>query len=467
MIFDATINPDFSQIESDVAQISANQRFALFFPERRPFFLESIDLFSTPLQAIYTRTFNQPLWGARSTGQLGDNQWTLLVGQDEGEGGVIIPGVLSSSIAFQDFESNVAIGRWRRDFGGSFASVLYSGREVDGGGNNHVFGPDFRWQPTDGDTVTGQLLYSRSETPNRPSLAAEWDGRELEGLAGQLWWNRTTGTWDFYTFGQHVDDEFRADNGFMPQVGFTEVLSDVGRTFRPEGKFYSRLRLFNIAHYKEDEDGNKLELGVIPGFGMDAKLNSYWRMEFAYHEIKAIEQVHERWQLRPQIEIRPGRLFSYFSLSGRVGQEIDYDNDRRGHGINLAARLDLRPTDHLLVTLNASQAYLDVRADEGREGRLFTQDILRLRGNYTFNARSWLRLVTQWVHTERDPLLYTFEVAPESEGLASSAVFAYKLNWQTVLFVGWADNRQLLAATDSLEPADQSLFLKISYAFQG
>jgi hypothetical protein len=467
MVFDATVNPDFSQIESDVAQISANQRFALFFPERRPFFLESIDMFSTPLQAIYTRTFNQPTWGARSTGQLGANQWTLLVGEDEGEGGVIIPGVLASSIALQDFESRVAIGRWRRDLGGSFASLLYSGREVTGGGSNHVFGPDFRWQPSERDTVTGQLLHSRSQTPDRPDLAAEWDGRELEGFAGQLWWYRNTGKWDFFAFGQRLDEDFRADNGFIPQVGFTETIGEVGRTFRPQDRFVSRLRLFTFSHYKEDERGNQLELGVVPGFGMDAKLNSFWRMEFAYHELRAIEKVHQRWQLRPTIEIRPGKLLSFVSLGGRLGQEVDFDNDRRGHGINLNSRADIRPTDHLLLTLNASRAYLDVTAADGRSGRLFTQDILRLRANYTFSARSWLRLVSQWVRTERDPLLYTFVVAPENESLASSAVFAYKLDWQTVLYVGWADNRRLLAATGDLEPTDQSLFFKVSYAFQG
>src|SRR6185295_3351582 len=68
---DATINPDFSQIESDVAQISANERFALFYPEKRPFFLEELDLFSTPIQAVYTRTITSPRWGLRSTGQVG------------------------------------------------------------------------------------------------------------------------------------------------------------------------------------------------------------------------------------------------------------------------------------------------------------------------------------------------------------------------------------------------------------
>ncbi|MEO7921413.1 MAG: DUF5916 domain-containing protein, partial [Thermoanaerobaculia bacterium] len=76
---DATLNPDFSQVESDVAQISANERFALFYPEKRPFFLEGIELFSTPLQAVYTRTITSPRWGARATGKLGSNAYTLLV----------------------------------------------------------------------------------------------------------------------------------------------------------------------------------------------------------------------------------------------------------------------------------------------------------------------------------------------------------------------------------------------------
>ena len=466
LVFDATVNPDFSQIESDVAQISANERFALFFPERRPFFLESVDMFSTPIQAIYTRTFNQPRWGARSTGQLGNNQWTFLVGEDEGDGGIIIPGVNSSGTALADFSSRVAVGRYRRDFEKGFASFLYSGREVDGGGSNRVFGPDFRWMPTQQDSITGQLLFSTSQTPNRPDLAGEWDGRSLSGWAGNVWWNRSMTKWDFFTQALRFDDEFRADNGFVTQVGIHEETAEVGRTFRPEGKFYSRLRLFTFAHQKHDEDGNKLEFGVVPGFGMDAKLNSFIRMEFAYHELLAIEKVHERWQVRPTIEIRPPRWISFFSLNGRFGQEVDFANDRRGDGMTINTRTEVRPTDQLLLTLNANRRTLDVDAENGRSGRLFTADVLRLRANYTFSAKSWLRLIGQWVHTERDPLLYTFAVRPEDEFFSGSAVFAYKLNWQTVLFVGYADNRELEDERGDLAPSDQSVFFKVSYAFQ-
>jgi hypothetical protein len=345
--------------------------------------------------------------------------------------------------------------------------VLYSGREIEGGGYNRVVGPDFRWSPTPSDTVTGQLLISSSQTPNRPDLAGEWDGRSLEGWAGQLWWNRTTGLWDFFAFTQALDEEFRADNGFVNQVGIREQIAEVGRTYRPEGRFFSRLRLFTFSHYKDDENGNKLELGVVPGFGMDARLNSFIRAELAYHELRGIEKVHERWQLRPEIELRPGGLLSYFSLSGRFGQEVDFANDRRGTGMTINTQTDVRPTDHLLLTLNANRRFLDVPDESGEKGRLFTADVLRLRANYTFNARSWLRLIGQYVQTERDPALYTFPVEDESGAFSSSAVFAYKLNWQTVLFVGVADNQLYASATDGLEEADRSVFLKVSYAFQG
>ncbi|HEV7786384.1 MAG TPA: DUF5916 domain-containing protein, partial [Thermoanaerobaculia bacterium] len=177
---DATINPDFSQVESDVAQISSNERFALFFPEKRPFFLEGLDLFATPIQAVYTRNLTSPSWGVRATGQLDGIRYTALVADDRGGGSVILPGPQTSSLANQDFSSHVVIGRGRRDFGSSFASFLVTDKEVDGGGHNRVFGPDFEWRPSDRDTIRGQFLYGDTQTPDRPELAAEWDGRRLE-----------------------------------------------------------------------------------------------------------------------------------------------------------------------------------------------------------------------------------------------------------------------------------------------
>ena len=102
---DFTIKPDFSQVEADTAQISVNERFALFFPEKRPFFLEGADLFQTPIQAVYTRTITAPDWGARMTGQERGVRYTVLVADDKGGGSVILPGPNGSDLATQDFGS--------------------------------------------------------------------------------------------------------------------------------------------------------------------------------------------------------------------------------------------------------------------------------------------------------------------------------------------------------------------------
>src|SRR5436309_7119458 len=141
---DATLNPDFSQVESDVAQIAVNQRFALFYPEKRPFFLEGLELFTSPIQAVYTRSITSPRWGVRATGKFDSNQYTAFIAEDRGGGSVILPGPNGSSFADQDYSSFVGMGRVRHDFGKSFVSFLMTDREVKGGGYNRVYGPDFQ-----------------------------------------------------------------------------------------------------------------------------------------------------------------------------------------------------------------------------------------------------------------------------------------------------------------------------------
>ena len=174
LVFDGTLNPDFSQIESDVAQISANERFALFFPTAAVLPRVGGHVLH-PLQAIYTRTFNQPRWGARSTGQLA-TPWTLMVGEDEGTAHHH-PGVNGSGTALAD---SVA-GRHRRTGATSARAsrACSTAARDDGGGSNRVFGPDFRWNPTQQDTVTGQLLLSQ-RTPRTGRLGELGDGRSLD-----------------------------------------------------------------------------------------------------------------------------------------------------------------------------------------------------------------------------------------------------------------------------------------------
>ncbi len=479
-VIDATVNPDFSQVESDVAQIATNEQFALFFPEKRPFFLEGIDLFQTNMRAVYTRSFTAPRWGARVTGKLGQNAYTLLVGEDEGGGSVIIPGSDSSSFADQDFSSLVAIGRWRRDLGKrSFASFLASAREIEGGAYNRVLGPDFEWVPNDRDTVSAQFLWSESLTPNLPDLAEEWDGRELSGHAFEAWWHHGTEKEDWFVRYRDIGDEFRADNGFVPQVGYRQGFFDTGYTFRPKKGFLHRIRTFFIAEHQEDQEGGVIYRQVSPGFGMSGKKNYFGRFRLAFDEVRAFREIDtgdgptevsrllDRVQLHYTVDISPSRRFAQFRLDGRIGDEVDFTEARLGKGARVEANVTLRPNDRIELRLLANRRWLDLDLDDGRSGRLFTAQVSRLRGVYTFNARSWLRLIAQYVETERDLSLHENpdDFDAESGFFSTSAVFAYKLNWQTVLFLGIGDDRELSDA-DELEPAARQLFLKISYAFQ-
>ena len=82
LTLNGTVNPDFSQVEADVAQLDVNQRFALYYPEKRPFFLEGIDFFTTPIQAVFTRTVADPYFGAKLTGKQGGNAMGVFVTRD-------------------------------------------------------------------------------------------------------------------------------------------------------------------------------------------------------------------------------------------------------------------------------------------------------------------------------------------------------------------------------------------------
>jgi hypothetical protein len=148
-----------------------------------------------------------------------------------------------------------------------------------------------------------------------------------------------------------------------------------------------------------------------------------------------------------------------------AGEEIDFANAREGTGVTMTGSLTLRPSAHLELRANASRRWLDID-EPTQSGRLFTAEVERLRATYMFNSKSFLRLIGQYVQTERDPSLYTFAVNAKDAGFSGSALFAFKLNWQTVFYAGYGDEHTFLTATDELEPASQSFFTKISYAFQ-
>jgi len=461
---DATINPDFSQVESDVAQIAVNNRFALFFPEKRPFFMEGVELFDTPVQAVYTRTITSPRWGGRATGRAGSSSYSVVAADDRGGGSVVLPGPTGSDLASQDFGSLVGIARLRQEIGASYAGALFTGREVDGGGYNRVFGPDVLWRAGPKDRLSAQLLWSETETPERPDLAEEWDGRRLSGHGLEASWNhqerRPVWTLRYRDFA----DGFRADTGFVPRVGYREGRALAGWNFYPEG-LVSQAQPRVVVAYSEDRDGAVLQRLVEPGLFLLGSRNLQAFASVRVLSERTGEKLLSTTSVEFQAQVDPSRSFTRVGVQGSVGEAVDLYNLQVGTGADINVFATLRPWSRLTFDLTAARRWLDVPRPEGGDGRLFTASVMRAKALLHFSSRAYLRLIGQWVGTTSDPALYPFPVDEKEGGLEGSALFTYKINWQTALYVGYGDERALDEG-DALRRTSRQLFAKISYAFQ-
>ncbi len=461
---DATVNPDFSQVEADVAQIAVNNRFALFFPEKRPFFLEGIDLFDTPIQAVYTRTIASPEWGARGTGKLGAASYTVLLTRDSGERSVILPGPTSSGLAFASYDSVVGVARLRRDYGQSFVGLLYSGRTIDGGGHNEVIGPDFQWRPNERDTLAGQVLISDTRTPDRPEVTAEWDGRKLTSHGAYATWIHSAQGIDWFGRYRDFGDDFRADEGFVPQVGYRQAQANVGYKFFPKG-LLAFVHPFVFGEYSTNRDGDLINQRVNPGVNFFGRRNIQGELDLNVDRVLTGGTLLPRTQVAYFLQVDPSPRFTRIGLNGFVGEEIDVDNGRTGRGASVTAVATVRPTVHLTLDANSAISWLNVDDARVGSGRLFTAQVQRLKATYNFGPRMFVRLIGQYVTTHYHPERYTFDVPARDASFSGSALFSYRLNWQTALFVGYGDERAL-DQQETLRRTERQFFAKLSYAFQ-
>ncbi|HEV7922724.1 MAG TPA: DUF5916 domain-containing protein [Thermoanaerobaculia bacterium] len=447
---DGTLNPDFSQIESDAPQVSVNNRFALDYPEKRTFFLEGVDLFSTPLRAVYTRAITSPAWGARATGQMGRSAYTMLIAEDRGGGTVILPGLYGSETVAQDFRSRVFLGRVRTSLGNSYAGMLATAREVEGGGYNRVLGPDVLWKPTPENRLSAQLLFSTTENPKRADLSAQFDGSASRGHALRAWGTRDRPRYDLFAEVQDLSPRFRDDNGFIPKVGMRLVYGEIGGHWYPKRGFFSFVRpYFAAQHNVAYEGGQSTRRAIFPGAYFEGKWGSSGWVTLRAADAERVDgrilgYRFAEWSLRAN----PIRSLPAVQLNGTFGQRIDYTRSRVGRGGVVDLSSTVRPTDHLELIGSVKRDWVE---------ESYAANIERMKMTYTFSARSLVRLIGQ--HEDTDLR------ASRDGGLSLSALYAYRLNWQTVFFVGYGDQRTL-DEREALRPSGRSMFLKVAYAFQ-
>ena len=462
---DLTIKPDFSQIESDTAKISANERFAVFFPEKRAFFLEGVDLLGTPIQAVYTRTITAPTWGGRVTGKDAGIRYTALVAQDAGGGSVILPGPNGSTTVPQDSASTVFVGRAKREIGLSFVGALVTDREdTDGSSHNRVAGPDFQWRASAANVVAAQWLISDTRTQNRPDLTDQWTGKRVSGSAIQTSWNHNTRHLDSSAKLNDVGSAFRADTGFVPQVGFRDSGFEVGWSVHPTG-FVTTERTFVNADYQTEPSGAVITRDAELGVTLNTRWSGFAQLRYVDNQTRAGDILVGRKQLAYYAQFSPSRLLTLVSAGGTFGQDIDFANARPARGPTINLNTTLQPTDHLAIDVVDNTRWLDVDVPAVTDARLFTQRISRVKGTYTFTSRLFVRAIGQYVTTTRTPSLFASVVQAREGSFSGSALFAYKLNWQSVMFFGYGDDRELSGA-NRLEKVDRQVFVKLSYAFQ-
>jgi hypothetical protein len=163
---DFAVNPDFAQIESDQLVVTANQRFPIFFAEKRPFFLEGIDIFQTQIAAVHTRTIIDPDFAVKLTGKVNRNTFGLLLASDNGPGNFSEEERPFANPRFLDKNATVGILRLKRDIGKSDSFIGFLGtydRFVDR--YNELGGFDGRFRIDKVTTFSWQVLATHTRRP--------------------------------------------------------------------------------------------------------------------------------------------------------------------------------------------------------------------------------------------------------------------------------------------------------------
>lgn len=457
LILSGALNPDFSQVEADAAQLDVNEQFALFFPEKRPFFLEGADIFATRFNAIYSRNIADPNWGIKLTGKMGKDALGVIVAQDSITN-LLIPGSQGSTLTSIDDDNLSTILRYRRDlFGATTGGLFYTGREGDDY-SNRLLGGDilFRWKDTEAARI--ELLGSQTQYPD--DIAEEYgqSTEKLSDYAMRLVYQHTSRNWMYFFLYRDVGTDFRADLGFVPRADYRQGEAMLEHAWYPEKAGWSQVRLGLRWNEVQDQSGQHLSRDIELMSWAQGPLESFVRVSLYDGDLFYNGELFDtdRIEAYGEAQILPNL---HASVAATVGGQVDFANTRQGDQLRIDPGFRLDIGRHLRLNLDHSYERLDVD-----EGRLYTANLSQMRLTYQFNVRTFVRWITQYFDVDRDPSLYSDEVAARSRSLFNQVLFSYKLNPQTVFFLGYSDN-YLGDEQINLTQQNRTVFLKIGYAW--
>lgn len=483
LALDLTLNPDFAQVESDEPQVTVNRRFEVFFPEKRPFFLENAGFFQTPFNLLFTRRIDDPRVGARLTGKAGPYSIGALLIDDETPGRFVPPDdplreagtPVPPDDPLSGKKALFGVLRLSRDlFRQSNVGFLYTERKFEHE-LNRVGGVDGRIKIGENWDSQFQAVVSASRLQDRT---------DQSGPAYSLAFNRAGRQYTSHIHYRQVDPEFRTRVGFVPRADIRDFHQRHDFRWRPEGP---RLIAWGPGLFQEridDHDGTRLD--------RDVTADLTW--EFRRQTRLSIFKSFERERLRPtDFEALPEnrdfrrddvglhfetRFTDRFNagLVYVVSQAVNYvtqdpNTVPPSEAAQVSAELEL--TFRLFSRLRIGALWLFTRlSDEVTEEKIFTNQILRSRWNLQFTPQASLRLIVQYDVTRVDPDLTSLE---RQRNLNYDLLFTYRVNPWTAVYAGYNTNfrnaelvrrglRREIALTDrDLFNDAEQFFVKISY----
>lgn len=454
---DVAVNPDFSQVESDEPQVTVNQRFEVFFPEKRPFFMENAGYFKTPQQLFFSRRIADPRFGTRLTGKVG--RWSLgVLGADDRAPGERV----SVGDALRGSDAAVGVLRLQRELGRNSNGAIMATSQDFGSTHNRVVSYDTRLQILPNWTLSGQLM--SSDTKLR-------DGRRFSGPGYYVDWAHSGK--HFVSDTQYIDrsPDFRADLGFINRVDMRQLSHTVGYNWRPESKTLVSFgpRLKGTINY--DRKGRLQDWSVNPEFAIQLTRMTEIEAErwegFELFENRGFRKHHNEIQVQSE-----WKKWLAFNASVSNGQSVNYypASGLEPFTANLkdvAAGFTLRPNPKLRMDETYIYSSLKTAAGDG----VFGNHIARSKVNYQFNRATSLRFIADYNTILPNSTLVDLEKAKH---VGLDALFTYMVNPGTALHVGYTDLYDNLRYDPTISPmlkrtaspdlnTGRQFFVKLSY----